>query len=205
MFTTVRTSGSERAHNNINNVYSIKGAMKACTQHPFKQLVSTQGPTPPAPSPPPPSPHKKKGEGQGWSARCFVFTLAVFESAGLAVELAALGAAERQERLELLVRKLASDVVGEDLPGDVELLELRAQTFENMSRTFELTPFSEISERMPAPKQKRESRLLRRSGMDSLSGVEFRNRLQQEWKPRTSPTTHSIRRHAQCTCLHAVG
>lgn len=60
---------------------------------------------------------------------------------GISAELAALGPEERRQRLEVLVQRLASDVVGEDLSGDVELLE---------------------------------------SGMDSLSGVEFRNRLQQE-------------------------
>lgn len=60
---------------------------------------------------------------------------------GISAELAALGPEERLQRLEALVQRLASDVVGEEMSGDVELLE---------------------------------------SGMDSLSGVEFRNRLQQE-------------------------
>eukprot|EP00435_Cladocopium_sp_Y103_P074523 s357_g49.t1 len=64
------------------------------------------------------------------------------EGGELAAALSSMGAAERLEAIQQRVKRLAIDVVGEELSGDDPLLE---------------------------------------SGMDSLSGVEFRNRLQQEF------------------------
>eukprot|EP00434_Breviolum_minutum_P030487 symbB.v1.2.026959.t1/scaffold2733.1/size72009/2 len=80
----------------------------------------------------------------------------------LVAALSSMGAAERLDAIQQRVKRLADDVVGDELAGDDPLLEFGVPTCRVVSRSLATCT-------------------LLRSGMDSLSGVEFRNRLQQEF------------------------
>lgn len=91
----------------------------------------------------------------------------------LVAALSSMGAAERLDAIQQRVKRLADDVVGDELAGDDPLLEFGVPTCRVVSRSLATCT-------------------LLRSGMDSLSGVEFRNRLQQEYPPQLFDGKNSV-------------